>query len=188
MHCSVPVAAERNPDTDDSSTCAELPFPRHLLSGPRRWHPPPPTYITIIIDFACHAPMAYGASPPQRPSVQSRAVVVFMRPHWFTWWVTVWWYAIAATTCPDTREKAWTDDHYVSEAMGVMQCVNKGGINQTSSVSSVSDAGSWPRSAWTRSCVRPSSSIAPGFSTSSSSSSRCEGDRRIRLSSPSLSE
>ena len=30
----------------------ELPFPRHLLSGPRRWHPPPPTsnYLYRLAD------------------------------------------------------------------------------------------------------------------------------------------
>ena len=90
-------------------------------------------------------------------------------------------YAIAAMTCAFTIE--WTDDHYVSEARGYINnaSVNREGMIQTSSVSSVSDAGSWPRSSssWTRSCVRPRSCIASGFSTSSSSSSRWLGDRRI---------
>jgi hypothetical protein len=92
-------------------------------------------------------------------------------------------YAIAATTCPGTPLEREHGQQIISmcEAMGGMQMsVNREGISQTSSVSSVSDAGSWPRSiSWTRSCVSPSSCIASGFSTSSSSSWRWLGDRRI---------
>ena len=57
------VAERRVPDAR-LTRVAELPFPRHvqrlLLSGPRCWQPPPPTYITIIIDLLRPAPMAYG--------------------------------------------------------------------------------------------------------------------------------
>ena len=69
---------------------AELPFPRHvqwlLLSGPRCWHPPPPTYI-IIIDLLRPRASADGVwGLPQRPSGSVRPVVVRRYARVWRWW------------------------------------------------------------------------------------------------------
>ena len=75
--CNYGVAERRVPDA--RLTCAELPFPRHLLSGPRRWHPPPPTY-NYLYRLAEVSPVALGpALTPERVSPAR-------------------WYAIAAST------------------------------------------------------------------------------------------
>ena len=142
-------------------------------------NPPPLAYIIIIIDFL-KKPRADGVwGLPQRPSGSVyEATLVYAAG------ATARWYAIAATTCPGTTLDRMDRRSLCQRGDG--GCINNASVNregmiQTSSVSSVSDAGSWPRSSssWTRSCVRPRSCIASGFSTSSSSSSRWLGDRRI---------
>ena len=134
-------------------------------------------------------PRRWRMGPRRRNARAAQSARTLLSRRGARWWRTRprggrrRWYAIAATTCPDTREKSMDrrslcqrgDGGYINNAS-----VNREGMVQTSSVSSVSDAGSWPRSiSWTRSCVSPSSCIASGFSTSSSSSWRWLGDRRI---------